>query len=43
MKRKVIIFALATAFVASSASAKPSEAWFFCKQFLGPQACSIFR
>jgi hypothetical protein len=42
--KKLIVFALATSFLATAASAeKPSDAWFFCKQFLNPQVCKIFR
>jgi hypothetical protein len=42
--KKIAGFVLATAFLASSASAaKPSEAWFFCKQFLGPQVCGFLK
>ena len=42
--KKLIVFALATSFLAASANAaKPSDAWFFCKGFLGPQVCKIFK
>jgi hypothetical protein len=42
--KKLVTFALAASFLATAATAAPpSDAWFFCKQFLGPQACKIFR
>ena len=42
--KKIVAFVLATAFLASAATAQPpSDGWRFCKQFLGPQVCKIFR
>jgi hypothetical protein len=42
--KKLIIFALATSFLATAASAeKPSDIWFICKGLLNPQVCKIFR
>lgn len=42
--KKLVAFALAASFLATSAAAeKPSDAWFLCKQWLNPQICKIFR
>lgn len=42
--KKIVLFALASSFLAAAATAQPpSNEWRFCKQFLNPPICKIFR